>query len=153
MAKWFPWGETGWWCWLWSVAGRLHSRQAPSFRAQTVHTPKGWLSWGWTAFYYAFLRHFWLLCAKSVYLAQLEILPLPTLSFWRRRWHPAPVLLPGKSHGRRSLVGYSPWGREESDTTEQLHFTFTLPFISRLRIDGTKSGWNGFPACSQVWLL
>ena len=39
----------------------------------------------------------------------------------RRQWHPTPVLLPGKSHGRRSLVGCSPWGREESDTTEQLH--------------------------------
>ena len=42
---------------------------------------------------------------------------------WRRQWHPTPVLLPGKSHGRRSLVGYSPWGHKESDTTEQLHFT------------------------------
>ena len=36
----------------------------------------------------------------------------------RRRWHPTPVLLPGKSHGWRSLVGCSPWGREELDTTE-----------------------------------
>ena len=41
------------------------------------------------------------------------------------QWHPTPVLLPGKSHGWRSLVGYSPWGREESDTTEQLHFLFS----------------------------
>ena len=39
---------------------------------------------------------------------------------------PTPVLLPGQSHGRRSLVGCSPWGREESDTTEQLHFHFSL---------------------------
>ena len=46
-----------------------------------------------------------------------------------RRWHPTPVLLPGKSHGRRSLVGCSPWGREESDTTEQLHFHFSLSCI------------------------
>ena len=46
------------------------------------------------------------------------------LRFWRRQWHPTPVLLPGKSHGRRSLVGCSPWGREESDTTERLHFHF-----------------------------
>ena len=38
--------------------------------------------------------------------------------FWRRQWHPTPALLPGESHGRRSLVGYSPWGRKESDTTE-----------------------------------
>ena len=37
---------------------------------------------------------------------------------WRRQWQPTPVLLPGKSHGRRSLVGCSPWGRKESDTTE-----------------------------------
>ena len=41
----------------------------------------------------------------------------------RRQWHPTPVLLPGKSHGQRSLVGCSPWGREESDT-ELLHFHF-----------------------------
>ena len=45
---------------------------------------------------------------------------------WRRQWHPTPVLLPGKSHGWRSLVGCSPWGREESDMTERLHFTFTF---------------------------
>ena len=47
----------------------------------------------------------------------------------RRQWHPTPVLLPGKSHGRRSLVGLSPWGREESDTTERLHFHFSLSCI------------------------
>ena len=37
---------------------------------------------------------------------------------WRRKWQPTPVLLPGKFHGQRSLVSYSPWGRKESDTTE-----------------------------------
>ena len=42
---------------------------------------------------------------------------------WRRKWQPIPVLLPGKSHGWRSLAGYSPWGRKDSDTTERLHFT------------------------------
>ena len=47
----------------------------------------------------------------------------------RRKWHPTPVLLPGKSHGRRSLVGCSPWGCEESDTTERLHFHFSLSCI------------------------
>ena len=45
---------------------------------------------------------------------------------WRRQWQPTPVLSPGKSHGRRSLVGSSPLGREESDTTERLHFNFSL---------------------------
>ena len=44
----------------------------------------------------------------------------------RKQWQPTPVLLPGKSHGRRSLVGYSPWGHEELDTTERLHFHFSL---------------------------
>ena len=47
----------------------------------------------------------------------------------RRQWHPTPILLPGKSHGRRSLVGCSPWGREESDTTERLRFHFSLSCI------------------------
>ena len=47
----------------------------------------------------------------------------------RRQWHPTPVLLPGKSHGRRSLGGCSPWGHEESDTTERLHFHFSLSCI------------------------
>ena len=43
---------------------------------------------------------------------------------WRRKWQPPPVLLPGKFHGLRSLVGYSPWDRKESDTTERLQFQF-----------------------------
>ena len=43
---------------------------------------------------------------------------------WRRKWQPTPVLLPGKSHGWRNLVGYSPWGSKELDMTEQLHFLF-----------------------------
>ena len=47
----------------------------------------------------------------------------------RRQWHPTPVLLPGKSHGRRSLVGCSPWGYYESGTTERLHFHFSLSCI------------------------
>ena len=45
---------------------------------------------------------------------------------WRRKWQPTPVFLPGESHGQRNLAGYSPWGRKESDTTERLHFHFSL---------------------------
>ena len=48
---------------------------------------------------------------------------------WRRQWHPTPELLPGKSHARRGLVGCSPWGRKESDTTKRLHFHFPLSCI------------------------
>ena len=46
-----------------------------------------------------------------------------------RQWHPTPVLLPGESHRWRSLVGCSPWGRWESDTTERLPFHFSLSCI------------------------
>ena len=53
----------------------------------------------------------------------------PMVMPWRRQWHPIPVLLPGKSRGWRSLVGCSPWGREELDTTERLHFHFSLSCI------------------------
>ena len=50
----------------------------------------------------------------------------------RRQWQPTPVLLPGKSHGRRSLVGCSPWGREESDITERLHSHFSFSCIGEV---------------------
>ena len=46
--------------------------------------------------------------------------------FWRRQWQPTPVLLPGKPHGRRSLVGCSPWGRKGSDMTERLQLHCSL---------------------------
>ena len=64
---------------------------------------------------------------------------------WRRQWHPAPVLLPGKSHGWRSLVGCSPRGCLESDTTERLHFHVlekemaTYSSVLAWRIPGTGS--------------
>ena len=64
---------------------------------------------------------------KNIFL--LNIFIFDCIGSWRRQWHPTPVLLPGKSHGRRSLVGSSPWGREESDTTELRHFHFSLSCI------------------------
>ena len=54
---------------------------------------------------------------------------MSSVYFRRRQWHPTPVLLPGKCHGQRSLVGCSPWGQLESDTTERLHFHFSLSCI------------------------
>ena len=51
------------------------------------------------------------------------------LEYFNNKLYPTPVLLPGKSHGWRSLVGCSPWGREESDTTERLPFHFSLSCI------------------------
>ena len=58
-----------------------------------------------------------------------EIMSFSAIWMDLRQWHPTPVLLPGKSHGRRSLVGCSPWGHKESDTTERLHFHFSLSCI------------------------
>ena len=63
-----------------------------------------------------------LACIKRIFaciLADLE-------AVGRRQWQPTLVLLPGISHGQRCLVGYSPWGRKELDTTERLHFHFSL---------------------------
>ena len=54
----------------------------------------------------------------------------PSCPYWRRKWQSTPALLPGKSHGQRSLEGYSPWGRKESDTTER----FVLPSGLRGRL-------------------
>ena len=48
---------------------------------------------------------------------------------WKWKWHPTPVFLPGESHGWRSLVGYSPRARKESDTAERLHFQFPPPLV------------------------
>ena len=77
---------------------------------------------------------------------------------WRRKWQTTPIFLPGKSHGWRSLVGYSPWGHKESDTTEQLHFSEAPRVMQhggpRLGLTGTyissassltlsSSGWEG----------
>ena len=50
---------------------------------------------------------------------------------YARQWRPTPVLLPGKSHGRKSLVGCSLWSRSESDTTERLHFHFSLSCVGK----------------------
>ena len=51
--------------------------------------------------------------------------------YWRRQWQPTPVLLPGKSHGRKSLVGCSPWRCKELDQTEQLRFYFSLSWLEK----------------------
>ena len=69
----------------------------------------------------------------------------------RRQWHPTPVLLPGNSHGRRSLVGCSPWGRKESDTTEQLHFYFSLSCIGEGNSNPLQCSCLENPRDGGVW--
>ena len=56
-------------------------------------------------------------------------LSLFTFMHWRRKWQPTPGFFPGESQGRGSLVGCHLWGRIESDTTERLHFHFSLSCI------------------------
>ena len=70
-------------------------------------------------------------------------LVLGTVNSWRRKWQPTPVLLPGKSHGRRSLVGYSPWSHKESDATEQLHFTHFVLYLWRRKWQLTQVFLSG----------
>ena len=69
----------------------------------------------------------------------------------RRQWHPTPVLLPRKSYGRRSLIGCSPWGREESDTTERLHFHFSLSCTGEGNGNPLQSSCLENPRDSGAW--
>ena len=62
----------------------------------------------------------------------------------RKQWHPTPVPLPEKSHRQKSLVGCSPWGCEELDTTERLHFHFSLSCIGE---------GNGNPLQCLAWRI
>ena len=69
----------------------------------------------------------------------------------RRQWHPTPVLLPGKSHGGRSLVGRRPWGRQESGTTEQLHFHFSLSRIGEENVNPLQRSCLENPREGGAW--
>ena len=71
--------------------------------------------------------------------------------FWRRQWHPTPELLPGKSHGQRSLVGCSPWGREESNMTERLPFHFSLSCIGEGNGTPLQCSWLENPRDGGAW--
>ena len=63
----------------------------------------------------------------------------------RRKWQPTPVFLPGESHRQRCLVGYSPWGHKESDTTEQLTHPHTLFSIVAILDCIPTNSVRGFP--------
>ena len=79
------------------------------------------------------------------------------MSVGRRQWHPTPLPLPGKSRERRSLVGCSPWGREELYTTERLHFhalekeMAAHSSILVWRIPGTGAWWAAVYGITQSY--
>ena len=70
-------------------------------------------------------------------VGELGLIPGLGRSLWRREWLPTPALLPGEFHGQKRLAGYSPWGHEESDTTEQLTLNTHNPCLR-----GMCSSWN-----------
>ena len=80
-------------------------------------------------FYFDFSIGLFKIVALGITLYIHNLLQCTSVEIWRRQWHPTPVLLPGKSHGQRRLVGYSPWGCKESDTTEGLNFFSFFSFM------------------------
>ena len=68
--------------------------------------------------------------------------------FWRRKWQPTPVILLGRFHGLRSLVGYSPWGCKDLDTTEQLHSHHSGIIWASLVAQMVKN----LPAMQETWI-
>ena len=90
---------------------------------------------------------------------------------WKRKWQLAPVCLPGKFHGQRSLVGYSPWGCKESDTSEhtnvdishtisKCHILLTLPVSLEKSLEDSITWWRkqvfqnpNLYFCSKTWIL
>ena len=61
----------------------------------------------------------------------MDKLRISNIAYRRGQWQPTPVLLPGESHGWRSLVGCSPWGHWELNMTERLHFDFSLSWLEK----------------------
>ena len=84
---------------------------------------------GCVLYRYSMFKRHWRKIQQATGIPCVPILKKYSIVFQRRQWHPTPVLLPGKSYGRRSLVGCSPWGCWGSDTTERLHFHFSLSCI------------------------
>ena len=101
------------------------------------HSSKASILWC-SAFFIVQLSHPYMTTGKTIALTTRNFVNkvmsllfnmLSRLVMWRRQWQPTPVLLPGRFHGWRSLEGCSSWGRRESDTTERLHFQFSLSCI------------------------
>ena len=114
------------WTWVWGSSGSRWWIGKPGVLQSTGLPSWTWLS-DWTELTEA-------LCGQ---------LKVTNMKAWGRKWQPSPVFLPGESHEWRSLVGYSPRGRKESDTTERLH-SLTHRAIHKIRI---KLYWICFYNC------
>ena len=100
------------------VAG--HCQPTPSPQTLTLTASLDQSLWGHCFFLLGPGAHTFCLCPPRVFpqACVSSVIKSHCPPMWRRQWQPTPVLLPGKSHGRRSLVGYSPWGHEELDRTD-----------------------------------
>ena len=85
-------------------------------------------------------------CKRHRFSPWVEVIP------WSMQWQPTPVLLSGESHGQRSLVGYSPWGRKESDTTERLNSSTRWVVLQGTQRSSLRGG-SGLHSSRPPWLL
>ena len=128
----------------------LHLPPPPSLVQPSAHVSRKW-----------YLVSLWLqmcnlsfhICRKILFIGYWYFFSCSQLHMAsrRRQWQPAPVLLPGKSHGRGSLIGYSPWGCQELDTTERLHFHFSLSCIGDAHGNPLQCSWLKNP--TDGWAL
>ena len=72
---------------------------------------------------------------------------IPGVFPWRRAWQPTPVFLSGESHGQRSLVGYGPWGRKESDTAGRLTISLS---VTAFTLQGQN--WEATTETIEPWV-
>ena len=71
------------------------------------------------------VAQWWRTCLPMLEMQEMQVGSLGHEDPWKRKWQPTPVFLTGKSHGQRSLKGYSPWSCKESDKTEPLNIGFS----------------------------
>ena len=90
-------------------------------------------------------------CLLREVLKANSLRPLNAVNSYYPSWHPTPVLLPGKSHGQRILVGYSPWGHTQSDTTERLQFHFSLSCIGEGNGNPLQCSFLENPRGGEAW--
>ena len=131
-----------------------NTREIQADLGNTAHVVPGYLS----KVKKQVTRIFWFLNTYETFVyVRLPYIRYAIAYLRRRQWHPTPGLLPGKSHGQRSLVGCSPWGREESDTTERLHFHFSFSCIGEgngnptpVFLPGESQGQRSLVGC-RLW--
>ena len=110
------------WFSVWLIDGNLLAVWVKGWKSSLEFFYKGIIPW-WLRWWSVCLQ-----CGRPGFNPWVGKIP------WRRKWQPTLVLLPGNFHGQRSLVGYSPWGRKESDTLGN----FIMSLISFIRVPPSR---------------